>query len=63
MEVSVFSLSGLDKEAASKALTLCFAQETVKIVASHVNRVNEIITDIQQYVDGHIKESVERCNL
>ena len=65
------SLSGLDKEPPAKkaqALTLCFARETVTIVdnlgltADQKKSVSEIVEAIQRYVDGQVKESVERRN-
>ena len=51
-----------------QALTLCFARETVTIVdnlgltRAQRESVEDTITAIQQYVDGQVNESVERCN-
>ena len=66
-----FSLSGLDKQPATKqvqALTLCFSRETVTIVDNlgltdaHRASVDHIIAAIEAYVQGQINETVERRN-
>lgn len=64
-----FSLSGLDKQPATKqvqALTLCFSRETVTIVdnlgLSDAYRASNIITAIEAYVQGQINKNIERCN-
>ena len=65
------SLSGLDKESAAKqvqALTLCFSHDTLLIVQNlglteeQRGSVEETISAIKRYVDGHINETVERQN-
>ena len=65
------SLSGLKDQAQAlqvQALTLCFSRETLMIVdnlgmsAAQRARASDIIQAVQQYVDGHINESVERRN-
>ena len=65
------SLSGLDKEPQTKqvqALTLCFSHETLNIVDNlglteeKCAKVTPIMEAIQQYIKGHINESVERRN-
>ena len=51
-----------------QALTLCFSRETIMIVdnlglsVGQRGKVKNIIEAIQEYVDGHIDESVERRN-
>ena len=68
---SYISLSELDKEPQAKevkALTLCFSDETLTIVNNlglteeQQRNVASIVDAIQQYVDGHVNESVERRN-
>ena len=68
---SYCSLSGLGGEAAMKqvkALTLCFSRETLSIVQNlgltedQMKDKGAIIDAMQKYVDGHIKETVERRN-
>ena len=50
------------------ALTLCFSRETIMIVdilgllVGQRGKVKNIIEAKQEYVDGHINESVERRN-
>ena len=65
-----FSLSGLDAQDDDKqvqALTLCFSQETLTIVENlgltdeQRGKTKEIIATIEDYVNGQINESVERC--
>ena len=65
------SLSGLGDQSQAKqvqALTLCLSKETLTVVenlgltAEQRGRVQDIILAIQQYVDGHLNESVERRN-
>ena len=51
-----------------QALTLCFSRETIMFVdnlglsVGQRGKVKNIIEAIQEYVDGHINESVERRN-
>ena len=68
---SYISLSGLVDESAARqveALTLCFSRETLTIVdnlgltTDQRKSIEDIITAIKQYIDGHINESVERRN-
>ena len=68
---SYWSFSGLDKESAAKqvqALTLCFSRDTLSIVQNlglteeQRGSVEETISAIKRYVDGHINETVERRN-
>ena len=65
------SLSGLDKQSQAKqvqALTLCFSRETVTIVNNlgltdtQKGNAKDIVTAIQQYVEGQLNEPVERRN-
>lgn len=68
---SYLSLSELDKEPQARqvqALTLCFSRETLTIVnnlgltVEQKKDIKSIVKAIQQYVEGHINESVERRN-
>ena len=65
------SLSGLAEQGAAKqvqALTLCFSRDTLSIVQNlglteeQRGSVEDIISAIKRYVDGHENEMVERRN-
>ena len=68
---SYCTLSGLSKERPTKqvkALMLCFSRETLSIVQNlglteePMKEMQTIIEAMQQYVDGHVNETVERRN-
>ena len=65
------SLSGLDKEPATKqvqALQLCFSRETLNVVdnlgltAAEKTDQAQIIAALKRHVDGRINETIERRN-
>ena len=68
---SYSSLSGLVNEDATKqvkALTLCLSRETLAIVHNlglseeQMKRPDAVIQAMQEYIDGHVNETVERRN-
>ena len=68
---SYSSLLGLAKEDAAKqvkALTLCLSRETLAIVHNlglseeQMKRPDAVIQAMQEYIDGHVNETVERRN-
>ena len=68
---SYSSLSGLAREDAAKqakALTLCLSRETLAIVHNlglseeQMKQPDAVIQAMQEYIDGHVNETVERRN-
>ena len=66
--IAYINLSGLDKETPAKQVQACFSCETLTIVenlgltAEQRADVTKIVDAVQQYVEGHINESIERRN-
>ena len=66
--INLSSLTDEDQQKQVQALTLCFSHETLSIVQNlglsktDSKRVDSIIRAIKRYVDGHVNETMERCN-
>ena len=62
-------LSGLANEDMAKqvkALKLCLSRETLSIIYNlglSKAQISAIIDALQKYVDGHVNEAMERCNI